>query len=116
MKFLILFFLSFNLYAKNSFYCEATAILKMDFMGKVEEGKLLSGITVIIEGTPFLVEKENVVKFVDKKTSKGHAFGFLVKEKDTGYWISLKTLNGVGKVSTDYRGITLDNKDVDCLF
>ena len=114
---LVLAFLSTNVLAETKkFYCKAEAILEMDFVGQVENGKLVSDLGVIIEGSFFDVKKEDVKEFWNKETSKGHEFGFLVNEEATEYWIDLKTIDFNGTVSTDYRGITLNESNVYCEF
>ncbi len=114
---LVLAFFSFNAVALDqTFYCESEAILKMNFMGSLKDGKLASDIIVDIEDSAFFVKLEDVKEFWNKEGNKGHEFGFLVDEKTTNYWIDLQVIDSEGKVSTDYRGITLDNNNVYCEF
>lgn len=105
-----------NIAAQNSsFYCEASAILQMDFFGELEKGKLTSDINVIIEGSLFVVEQEHITDFslTIKSGDESILFSFKTYNPELKYWITLSTQNGFGAVKTDYRGVTLDD-DVYC--
>lgn len=114
--FLFLIFSATTFAETKSFYCTSEAILKMDFIGILEDGKLVGDLGVNIEDSFFEVKKEDIKEFWNKETSKGHEFGFLVDEKATSYWIDLQVLDSRGKVSSDYRGITLKENNVYCDF
>lgn len=102
---------------ESSFYCEASAILQMDFFGEMEQGKLSSNINVIIEGSLFEIEQKNVTIFSLTKNKDDGKMDFTIEtlNKEKNYWIKLFTKDGFGNVQTDYRGITLDD-DVYCRF
>ncbi|MDA8792884.1 hypothetical protein N9N67_06530 [Bacteriovoracaceae bacterium] len=108
---------SSHAHSPTSFYCEASAILKMDFFGEINQGKLKSDLNVIIEGSLFVVENQNVATFTLNKNKDDGSISLAFKtfEKENKYWIDLDTVKGIGNVKTDYRGITLDD-DVYCRF
>ena len=111
---------AFGATAAERFSCEARELVDVNILGTTSGlvgNELSEDLTIIIEGSVFIVERQNLAGYWRDKTEKGERlFLKILDTSKQNVILDMQWNQEYGKMSIDYKGIHLESVKLYCQF
>ncbi|MGE0527773.1 MAG: hypothetical protein AB7G93_17425 [Bdellovibrionales bacterium] len=103
----------------SQFSCEASNLVKIELVATYANSEglpLTSDLTVMIEGHPFVVTRERIVRYANSIMGNSDQLSLTVESRDgTHEILEFDTIDGIGTINIDGWGIYFENVPITCV-